>query len=179
MFLDILILVAIVLVVLIVIVALQPSEFRVERSGSISAPSSVVFAQVNDLHKWEAWSPWAKLDPTAKNSFEGPVAGTGSSMAWVGNNKVGEGRMTITESRPDELIRFRLDFVKPFKGTNTAEFAFKSNGGQTVVTWSMSGKNTFMGKAIGLLLNCGKMIGSQFEKGLADLKSVSEAAAGK
>jgi len=175
MIIDILIILAIIFVALVVVVALQPSEFRIARSGSISASPAVVFAQVNDLPKWKAWSPWAKLDPTAKETFDGPPAGTGASMAWAGNNKVGEGRMTITESRPSDLIRFRLDFVKPFVGTHIAEFTFRLEGNQTVVTWSMSGKNNFIGKAFGLLMGCDKMIGGQFEKGLIDLKLVAEA----
>src|SRR6476619_7472628 len=99
--------------VLAVVVALQPSHFRVERTATISAPAGVVFAQVNDLQKWEAWSPWAKLDPAVKNTFEGPSAGKGAVFAWDGNDKVGAGRMTITESRPNELIRLELVFVRP------------------------------------------------------------------
>ena len=96
---------AIVVLVVAVLVVMQPSEFRIQRSATIAAPAPAVFAQVNDFHNWEAWSPWAKLDPSAKNSFEGAPAGTGASFAWAGNNKVGEGRMTIVESRPGELVR--------------------------------------------------------------------------
>lgn len=160
-----------------VIVWSRPSAFRVTRTGKMSAPTDVVFENVNDLHKWDAWSPWAKLDPNAKNTFDGPVAGTGASMAWVGNNKVGQGRMTITESRPNEHIQFKLEFFKPFKATNTAEFTFKSQGDQTLVTWSMSGKSNFVCKAVSLFMNCDKMIGTEFEKGLADLNSVSHGVA--
>lgn len=172
----ILIAVAAIVVLFFIIVSLRPSDFLVTRTGRISAPVGVVFDNVNDLHKWDAWSPWAKLDPNAKNSFEGPVSGAGASMAWSGNNKVGEGKMTITESRPNERVQFKLEFLRPFKATNTAEFTFKSEGDQTVVTWSMSGKNNFMGKAIGLFMNCDKMVGGQFEQGLASLNSVSQQA---
>ncbi len=172
----ILILVAIAVIIFIIAAAMQPSEFRVTRTATISAPASAVFAQVNDLQKWDAWSPWAKLDPEAKNSFEGPSSGTGAIMRWAGNNKVGQGSMTIIESRPDEFIRFKLEFLKPFKATNTAEFTFNSENDQTTVTWSMYGKNNFMSKAMGLIMNCEKMVGGQFEKGLAALKSVVEAA---
>ena len=94
----------------------------------------VVFENINDLHKWEAWSPWAKMDPNAKNMFSGPPEGKGASMAWAGNNKVGEGRMTIADSRPNEAIRMNLEFLKPFKANNVAEFTFKPEGDQTVVT---------------------------------------------
>ena len=170
----ILILVAIAVIIFIVVAAMQASDFRITRTGSITAPASAVFAQVNDLHKWDAWSPWAKLDPDAKNSFEGPASGVGAIMRWVGNNKVGQGSMTIMESRPDEFIGFKLEFLKPFKATNTSEFTFTSENHQTTVTWSMYGKNNFMGKAIGLIMSCEKMVGGQFEKGLAALKSVVE-----
>jgi hypothetical protein len=132
-----------------------------------------VFAHVNDLHKWQAWSPWAKQDPAAENTFEGPPAGIGASLAWVGK-KVGQGRMTITDSRPNEYVRFKLEFRKPFEATNTAEFTFAPEGDQTVVTWSMTGRNNFVCKAVGLFINFDKMIGGDFEKGLADLKSMSE-----
>jgi uncharacterized protein YndB with AHSA1/START domain len=141
----------------------------------MSAPPEAVFAHVNDYHKWDAWSPWAKLDPNAKATFEGPTSGTGATMTWSGNDKVGEGRQTIVESRPDEVIRIKLDFLKPFKATSTAEFTFKPEGDQTVVTWSMYGKNDFMGKAVSLFMDCDKMVGSEFEKGLASMKAIVEA----
>jgi hypothetical protein len=175
----ILIALAVIVVVFVVIVAIQPSDFRITRSAAIAAPPAAVFAQVNDLHNWEAWSPWAKLDPNAKSTYEGPAAGVGAAFTWSGNNKIGEGRMTIIESRPNELVRFKLDFLKPLKGTNTAEFNFKPEGNRTAVTWSMYGKNSFIGKAIGLFINCDKMVGGQFEQGLAQMKSVAEAASGK
>jgi len=160
--------------VFVVVVSTRPSEFRITRTAAISAPAAAVFAQVNDLHRWKAWSPWAKMDPNAKEVHEGPAAGAGAKMSWSGNNKVGEGSMTITESRPNDFVRFRLEFLKPFAATNTAEFTFKPQGNQTVVTWSMFGHNNFMGKAMGLIMNCDKMVGGQFEKGLAQLKSVAE-----
>jgi hypothetical protein len=177
MLINILIALAVIVVGLAIFIATRSDDFRVTRTGTISAPAVVVFAQVNGLRKWEAWSPWAKLDPACKNTFEGPAAGTGAIFAWAGNNKVGEGRMTILESRANELIRIKLEFFKPFKAINTAEFTFKPEGPQTIVTWSMFGKNNFMSKAFGLIMNCDRMIGGQFENGLADLKTVSEAAA--
>ena len=176
MLIKILIGVVVVVGVFAVIVAMRPSDFRVERSAVVSAPAPVVFAQVNDLHNWDAWSPWAKLDPAAKQTFDGPRAGTGAAFAWAGNNQVGEGRMTITESRPYELIRFRLDFVKPFAVTNTAEFTFTPRGVQTAVTWSMSGRQNFMAKAFCMFMSMDKMVGGEFEKGLAQMKSVAESA---
>ncbi|QBR71839.1 polyketide cyclase [Beijerinckiaceae bacterium] len=169
-----LIVLALILIGLLVLISLQPAEFRVIRTARVSAAPAIVFDQINDFHKWEAWSPWAKLDPAAKNSFEGKSAGTGSIFAWSGNGKVGEGRMTITESRPSDLIRIKLEFMRPFKATNTTEFTFKPEGNQTAIAWSMAGRNNFMSKAMGLFMNCDKMVGGQFETGLANLKSVAE-----
>ncbi len=156
------------------VVAIQPAEFRITRSATISAPPAAVFAQVDDFHKWEAWSPWEKIDPQMKRTYEGAPSGTGAVYGWVGNSEVGEGKMTVTESRPGELVRIRLDFIKPFAATNTAEFAFKPEGGGTSVTWSMEGKKNFVSKAFCLFVNMDRMVGGQFEKGLAQMKSVVE-----
>ena len=163
--------------VLAVIAAMQPSEFRIERSATIGAPAPAVFAQVNDFHSWEAWSPWAKLDASAKNSFEGAPAGKGASFAWAGNNKVGEGRMTIVESRPSELVRIKLEFLRPFAATNTADFTFKPEGERTAVTWSMYGHNNFIARAVCLFVDMDKALGGEFEKGLASMKSAAEGSA--
>lgn len=154
----------------------RPSEFRVARSATISAPPAVVFAQVNNMHKWQDWSPWAKLDPNAKITYSGPDAGTGASYAWSGDDKVGAGTMTIAESRPSDLVRFKLEFLKPFQASNVAEFTFTPKGDQTEVTWSMSGHCNFLMKTVGLFMDCDKMVGPDFEKGLATLKSISESA---
>jgi hypothetical protein len=167
---------ALVVVVLVVIIALQPSHYRVERSATMNAPAPVVFAQVNDFHKWNAWSPWAKIDPAMKQTFEGAPAGTGAVYAWTGNKDVGEGRMTITDSHATDLIKIKLEFIKPFAATNATDFTFKPQGNQTAVTWTMSGDNNFIGKAFGLFMNMDKMIGTDFEKGLAQMKAVAEAA---
>lgn len=152
--------------------AVQPDDFRITRSATIAAPAEVLFAQVNDLQKWDSWSPWAKLDPNAKHSFEGPAAGVGAIMRWAGNNEVGEGNMTITQSEASSFIQFRLEFLKPMEAVNTSEFTFKPEGDRTTVTWSMYGKNNFIGKAVSLLMNCDKMVGGQFEQGLANLQSI-------
>jgi len=172
MILYILLALAVALAVLVIFVALRPDEFRVARSVTIPAPAPVVFEQVNDFHNWEGWSPWAKLDPNAKNSYEGADAGEGAKFHWEGNNQVGAGAMTLLESRPHELIRLRLEFLRPFKATNAVEFAFQPAGEGTLVTWSMTGKNNFMAKAVGLFIDCEKMCGGQFEQGLANLSSV-------
>ena len=164
-------------VIFCIVVATRPTAFAYIRSATIAAPPAVVFAQVNDLHKWQEWSPWAKIDPNAKIIYEGPDAGAGAAYSWAGSAKLGAGRMEITESKPVGLLRFRLDFLKPFKATNAVEFTFKPEGRKTQVTWAMTGRNNFVMKAVGLFIDCEKMCGGQFEQGLAQLASVSEAAA--
>jgi len=166
---------AVLLAVLIVVIATRPATFSVSRSAVIAAPPAVVFAQVNDFRNWEAWSPWAKLDPNSSVTFEGPESGAGAIMKWSGNNEVGEGRQQIVESVAGELVRIRLDFVRPFVSTSDTIFRFEPSGAGVLVTWTMSGENNFIGKAVSLVMDCEKMIGPQFEKGLANLKQVSEA----
>jgi len=173
----ILIALAVIVVLFVAVVVMQPSEFRIARTANIRAPATAVFAQVNDFHKWPAWSPWEKLDPAMKRTYEGAPAGSGAIYSWVGNNKVGEGRMTLIESHPSDLIKIKLEFLRPFKATNTAEFTFKPEGNQTVVTWSMFGRNNFLSKVFHLFMNMDKMVGGDFEKGLAQMKSVVEGAA--
>lgn len=163
-----------ILLLLVVVIAGRPDEFMVTRTGAISAPPEKVFPHMNDLRLWQAWSPWAKLDPNAKTMFGGPESGVGASMSWDGNKKIGAGRMTITESRPNELVQFKLEFIRPFVATNTAEFTFKNDGGRTVVSWTMRGRSNFFFKAFGLLMNCDDMAGRDFEKGLASLKELAE-----
>jgi hypothetical protein len=162
------------IVVFLLIASSKPTNFRISRSTSIAAPAAVIFEQINDLHRWNAWSPWARMDPNAKNTFEGPEAGVGASFAWAGNAKVGEGRMTIEESQPAERVIMKLEFFKPFTATNVAEFALTPKGDFTVLTWSMSGKNSFIGKIMVTIMNCEKMIGGQFEQGFANLKTIVE-----
>ena len=169
--------VTILAILFVVVIAGRPDEFKVSRSTTINTSCENVFPHVNDLRKWEAWSPWAKLDPNAKNVFEGPAEGAGAIMRWSGNKKVGQGSMTITENRENELIRLKLEFLKPFKATNTAEFVFTPDRNQTAVVWSMFGKNNFPAKAFHLFVNMDKLVGRDFEKGLADLKSIAERAA--
>ena len=129
---------------------------------------------MNDFHKWEAWSPWAKLDPNSKVSFEGPQAGEGTAMAWAGNGEVGVGKMTLIESRANELVKIKTDFTEPFEGTSSAQFVFKPEGGKTAVTWSMDADQSFIERAVCLIMNGKKRVGDQMEQGLAKLKQVSE-----
>lgn len=170
----ILLLIPLIIVIVLILAARQPDNFVISRTCRMAAPASAIFPHVNNLQKWEAWSPWAKLDPNAKNSFEGPDEGVGAKMSWSGNHKVGVGSMMVTGSQPNDWIKFALDFQKPMQATNTAEFVFKTDGDQTIVTWSMSGTNNFIAKVMGLIINCDRMVGGQFEKGLASLKSIVE-----
>lgn len=165
---------AAIVVVLVIVIAVQPADFRVTRSGTIAAPPADVFAQVNDLHKWEAWSPWAKLDATMKQTYDGAPAGVSAVYSWNGNSNVGEGRMTITESRPSGFIRIKLEFMRPFAGVNDVTFTFKLEGEQTVVTWTMAGTKNFITKAFGLVMSMDKMVGGMYEQGLAQMKVVVE-----
>lgn len=172
---KILITLAVIIAVVLVLAAFQPSEFRVTRSATIAAPAAVIFSEINDFHRWAAWSPWEKLDPAMKRTFEGPATGAGAVYGWEGNNDVGSGRMTITESRPAELINIRLEFFKPMPGVCPAEFTFRSEGAATTVTWTMSGTNNYLSKILCVFMNMDKMIGGDFEKGLAELKRIAEA----
>lgn len=174
LFVKILGLLVAVFVGLIAFIAMRPDEFHVTRSATIAAPPTAVFEHVNDLHKWEAWSPWDKIDPEMKKTYEGAETGVGSGYSWVGNSEVGEGKISITESVPNERIAMKLEMIKPMAAVNDVEFTFKPEGDATVVSWSIDGKNDFIGKAMDLFLNMDAMIGSQFDKGLASLKEIVE-----
>jgi len=172
---KILIGVAIIVAAFAAFVAVQPDELNIERTTTIAAPARAVFDQVNDLRKWDNWSPWAKLDPAAKVSFEGAQAGQGAVFKWAGNDKIGEGMMTVTESRPGDLVKIKAEFFKPFEGSNVSEFGFKPNGSGTAVTWSVTGRNdNFFVKAICLVMNMQKTLGGEMDKGLAQMKSIVE-----
>lgn len=169
-------LIVLVIVAFVVFVASRPNDFRYVRSVTVNAPASAVFPHVNDFHKWEAWSPWEKVDPATKKTYGGSERGVGATYAWEGNRQVGAGRMTILESRPNEFIQIRIEFLKPMQATNTIEFSFAQSGNQTVLTHSMFGCNAFMGKLMGTFINMDKMIGGQFQKGLDSIKQIVEAA---
>jgi len=158
-----------------VVVAMQPSEYSVERSATMAAPPDAVFGHVNDFRRWNDWSPWAKLDPNAENSFEGPDEGEGAIFRWSGNDEVGEGNMTILESRPNESIRIQLAFIKPFEGQADVGFTFEPQGDDTLVTWSMHGENSFIEKAFCMFMDMDAMIGRDYEQGLANMKEIVEA----
>ena len=171
-----LVLVAVIAVILIA-GAFQSDSYRVERSVTIAAPAADVFPQLNDFHRSQAWSPWVKLDPNAKYTFEGPASGVGASNAWTGNDKVGEGRQTITASTPNEFVQLRVEFFKPMADVATSEFHLKPGGAGTTVTWAMYGHKNYMAKVMCMFVSMDKMIGGDFERGLANLKTVTEARA--
>lgn len=159
---------------LLLIIAFQPPTFRITRRATITAPAATVFGLINDFHEWAQWSPWAKLDPQMKLTFDGPPSGVGSIYHWLGDKKVGEGRMTLTENRVPEFVRIRLEFIKPFQAVNTTEFLLQPEGSQTAVTWTMAGTHNFLSKAFALLMNMDRKVGGDFEKGLAQMKAVAE-----
>lgn len=169
-------------VILLVILAVcgiattKPDIMKVERSATIAAPPEAVFKVVNDFRRWDDWSPWSKLDPNMKKSFEGPSEGVGAIYRWNGNNEVGEGSTTMTESKPNEKVAMKLEFKRPMEGTNDVQFTFVPEGSGTKVTWSMQGKVPFVGKIFSVFVNCEKMCGDQFNEGLANLKKVVETA---
>jgi uncharacterized protein YndB with AHSA1/START domain len=154
--------------------ATRPDSFRIERSTTIKAPPEKLFAQVNELKAWTAWSPWERIDPALKRTYSGPGAGKGAAYAWEGNKDVGSGRMEIIDAVPAARITIKLDFLKPFEAHNTAEFSFSRQGESTTVTWAMHGPSPYLSKLIGLFFDMDRMIGGQFETGLTNLKTITE-----
>lgn len=154
--------------IILIAASFEPNDFRVERSATLAATPAALFAQVNDHHKFNEWNPFTKDDPSVKNTYTGPESGVGAVCSWVGD-KTGSGSATIIESKPNELVREKMDWIKPMEGTSTVDFTFKPAGDKTVVTWAMYGSQNFMGKVVSLFMSCEKMCGPMFEKGLASL----------
>jgi uncharacterized protein YndB with AHSA1/START domain len=154
--------------------ASKPSAFRVQRATSIKAPPDRIFDLVNDLHRWTAWSPYERRDPAMQRTYGSVTAGTGATYAWAGDRNVGQGDMEITESTPPSRIVIRLHFIKPFEGRNVAEFTMAPRGDATEVTWAMHGPSTFVTKLMSVFIDLDRMIGTDFEAGLANLKALAE-----
>jgi len=152
----------------------KPATFRVQRATRIKAPPEKIFALINDLHGWGAWSPYEKKDPAMKRTFSGAASGKGAVYEWDGNKNVGKGRMEITETSAPSKIVIKLDFFSPFEGHNTAEFTMEPNGDATDVAWTMYGPAPFMSKVMQVFCNMDNMIGKDFEIGLANLKMLTE-----
>ncbi len=171
------ILAALVIVVvagILIYAATKPDSFSVQRSATIKAPPDKIFALIDNLRGWSAWSPYEKKDPDMKRTFSGPASGKGAVYEWNGNKDVGQGRMEIIDATAPSKITIKLDFLKPFEGHNTAEFTMVPTGDNTTVTWAMYGPSPYVAKIMGTLFNLDRMIGNDFEAGLAALKAVAE-----
>ena len=169
--------IAIVVLVLVVAVlayaATRPDTLHVERSATIQAPPEEIFPLISDFRRWASWSPYETRDPAMKKTYGGAAQGKGAVYEWEGSSEVGQGRMEITDADPSR-ITIKLDFIKPLEGHNVADFALVPQGGTTNVTWSMDGPSPYIGKLIGVFMNMDRMIGSDFEAGLANLKAIAE-----
>jgi uncharacterized protein YndB with AHSA1/START domain len=175
MVLKVLIALVVVIAAILIYAYLQPGDFRVERSVVIDASPETIFPYVNDPIKGELWNPFSKEDPNIQRSFGGPLEGVGAHMTWVGNAMAGEGSLTIVESVPRERVKVQLDFKKPFQGTNFGEYTLSmQNEKQTKVTWAMTGKAAFIPRVMCVFVGMDKMMGGQFEKGLATMKALAE-----
>jgi uncharacterized protein YndB with AHSA1/START domain len=153
--------------------ASKPNSFSVVRNAGIKAPPEKVLALINDFREWPKWSPWEKLDPAMTKTLSGPPSGAGSIYEWTGNKKVGQGRMEILGVSPSQ-VDIDLQFMAPWKAHNKTVFTLAPEEGGTAVTWTMTGTSPFMFKLMGLFMNMDKMIGNDFEKGLAAMKSAAE-----
>lgn len=171
---KILIVLAAVIAIILVAAAMQPNTFHIERTVTIAASPEKIVPHINDFHNWGAWDPWAKMDPTMQVTYSGAATGKGAVYEWQGNGQVGQGRMEITDSTPSK-VTIQLNFIKPMATQNTAIFTLNPKGTSTDVTWAMDGTTPFVGKIFHLFINVDKMVGSQFEKGLNDLKAAAEA----
>jgi uncharacterized protein YndB with AHSA1/START domain len=156
-----------------IVAALRPNTFRVQRTASIKAPPEKIFPLINDLHRFNSWNPYEKMDPQIKGSYSGASAGKGAAYAWE-STKVGTGRMEIVDTAPPSKVVMKLDFLKPFEGHNTAEFTLEPQAEATIVTWAMYGPAGFVPKLMGLFIGMDTMIGKSFESGLANLKAAAE-----
>ena len=154
--------------------ATKPDVFRVERSATIKAPPERIFAMITDFRGWRAWSPYEKRDPEMTRNYSGADKGKGAAYAWDGNRNVGAGRMEIADVTPPSKVVINLEFLRPFKANNTAEFLMRPTADGTAVTWAMFGPNLFVGKVMGIFIDMDRMIGKDFEDGLANLRAVAE-----
>lgn len=174
MFKSIAMIVVFALVVVLGYAATRPDMFVVERSITINAPPEKIYPLIDDFHNWGAWSPYEQLDPAMKRTLSGAGSGKGAIYAWDGNDNAGTGRMEITDAKPSTKVSIQLDFTKPFAAHNTVDFTLEPSGGATNVTWAMHGTNAYIAKLMGLFMNMDRMVGGQFETGLAALKSAAE-----
>jgi hypothetical protein len=165
---------AIAIAIVLILAAAKPDTFSVRRAATVRAPAEKIFPLINDFHRWGTWSPYENRDPAMKRSYSGPANGVGAVYGWDGNNNVGAGRMEILDASAPAKIVIKLDFFKPFEGHNTAEFTMLPQGDATNVTWVMHGPASFMSKLMQVFMNLDRMIGKDFEIGLANLKRLTE-----
>lgn len=170
----ILILLVVIIVAVLVAAALRPDTFEVTRSARIQASPERIFPLINDLHRYSTWSPFEKKDPAIKRTFSGPASGPGAIYDFDGNSQVGTGRLSITESVAPSRVTLTLDMEKPMEGHNVVEFILVPEGDGTRVTWTIRGPSPYISKLLGLFMNMDRMVGSEFEKGFANLKQVAE-----
>jgi hypothetical protein len=173
MFKIVAIAIVVLLAAVLVCASTQPSTFRVQREVSIKARPEKIAGLISDFHSWSLWSPYEKLDPAMKKTFNGAESGRGAVYEWEGNSKAGTGRMEITDASASR-VAIKLDFQKPFKSHSVAEFTLDPQGDSTHVTWAMHGPNLYIGKVMGLFVNMDTLIGQEFEAGLANLKALAE-----
>jgi uncharacterized protein YndB with AHSA1/START domain len=171
---------ALVIAIVLILAATKPAEFKVERNAVIAAPPERIFPLIDDFHQWRAWSPWENRDPALKRTYEGAAHGKGAVYAWEGNRNVGAGRMEILSATQPSAIVIKLDFIKPFEAHNTAEFTMLPRDGatdavaSTNLIWAMRGPAPLMHRVMQVFMNLDKMIGKDFEAGLANLKKAAE-----
>ena len=171
---KILIAIVVVIAVILIFAATKPNTFHVQRMATLNAPAEKIFPLINDLHAWPTWSPFEKIDPNMKKAFSGADNGVGAVYAWEGNKQAGAGRMTIIGSVPSSQVNMALDFFKPFKASDTVDFTLAEGNGGTIVTWAMHGPNPYISKVISVFCSMDKLIGKDFEAGLANLKAQAE-----
>src|SRR5215813_3064224 len=165
---------AVAIAVVLIVAATKPDSFSIRRAAVINAPADKVFPLIADFHEWRKWSPWEDRDPELKRTYSGAERGKGAIYAWQGNKNVGSGRMEILEANSPALVKIQLDFLKPFEAHNIAEFTMLPQGNATHLSWVMHGPAPFMSKVMQVFMSFDKMIGKDFESGLAKIKSVSE-----
>lgn len=165
---------AVLLLGLLTFAATRPDSFRVQRTLTIHAPPEKIYPLLEDFHRWNDWSPYQKLDPSMRRTLSGAERGKGAVYEWDGNAKAGKGRMEITNLSAPSRVTIQLDFTKPFEAHNTAEFTLQPRGETTDVTWAMYGPSPFATKLVGVFLDMDRMIGRDFEAGLANLKALAE-----
>jgi uncharacterized protein YndB with AHSA1/START domain len=165
---------AIAIAIVLILAATKPDTFSVQRAIVVKAPPQQIFVAISDFHRWTSWSPWENKDPAMQRTYSGAASGKGAVYAWEGNKNVGSGRMEILEASAPSKIVIKLDFLKPFEAHNTAEFTMLPQGDVTNVTWLMHGPAVFMSRVMQVFMNLDKMIGKDFETGLANLKTLTE-----